>query len=412
MFLIGELKSSTTAALYNLYSDSTRAACINHVLDCSYSTGGSCGAITDVIQLVQDGNIQRPAALLNYPIRALNQPNEIVGMITTVINWDTTLSNSIPDYVNGLIVVLDSSTHKYTYSISNGKTTFLGMGDLHDSKYSSYAITFTATPFDGAVIYTITTYPSDDFINQYHTNLPMIACIIVVLIMFFTSMIFFFYDFFVNRQVSEKEAIIATRRQFVNFISHEIRTPLNTISLGMKLLLSEMSNTVDLYHQKNALNCLLKDDNSPLLSSDVPSNENGNNDMIVKNNIEDGDTIIRNLEDYLNVVKDVEDSSYMAITILNDILNYDKLMQGKLNLEIEAFDIWNLVRTSSRAFLIQARQKEVHYDFKFQLDSNEQFLPVLLDKGLKDSHFTTDMDSSKDLSMTTTATSPTNRLVD
>ena len=405
VFLIGELKSSTAAALYNLYSDSTRAASINHVLDCSYSTGGSCGAITDVIQLVQDGSIQTPAALLNYPIRALNQPNIIVGIISTVINWDTTLSNSIPDYVNGLIVVLDSSTHKYTYSISNGKTTYLGMGDLHDSKYSSYARTFIATPFDGAVIYTITTYPSDAFVNQYHSNLPMIACIIVVLIMFLTSMIFFIYDFFVNRQASEKEAIIATRRQFVNFISHEIRTPLNTISLGMKLLLSEMSNTVDTYHEKKAvkkhLNSESNDDSSPFLSSEVvSSNELLANNNVIKNGYEDEDAIIKDVEDYLNVVKNVEDSSYMAITILNDSLNYDKLIQGKLNLEIEAFDIWDVVRSSSRAFIIQARQKEVNYDFAFQLDSDEQFLPMLLDKEKIDStQLTTDIEStSQDVS--------------
>ena len=359
VFIIGQLKYNSAVALYNTYSETVRAASINYVLDCSYSTGGSCGSITDFIQLVQDGPTKRPAALLNYPVRALNQPEVIVGMMASVINWDTTLSNSLPSYVDGLVVVLDSGTQIYTYIISGEVAKLQGVGDLHDSKYSSYARTFIATPFAGAVVYTITTYPSTTFANQYHTNIPMIACIAVVCVLLFIAMIFFWYDFYVSRQATEKESIIASRRQFVNFISHEIRTPLNTISLGMKLLLSEMSNTVDTYYDlRDEVNVA----SASMLSTKVSLNVNMEDDMIKK------------LEDYLNVIKDVEESSYMAITILSDILNYDKLMQGQLNLEIEPFDVWDMIRSSSRAFIIQARQKGVTYDFNFQFDAVHSYL--------------------------------------
>ena len=366
IFIIGQLKYNTAAALYNVYSEPIRAASINFVLDCSYASGGSCGAITDVIQLVQDGPTKRPAALLNYPVRALNQPEVIVGMMASVINWDTTLSNSLPSYVDGMVVVLDSGTQIYTYIISGGIATFQGIGDLHDSKYSSYGRTSAATPFAGAAVYTITTYPSELFASQYHTNIPVIACIIVVLILVFTSIVFFTYDFFVKRQATEKEAIIATRRQFVNFISHEIRTPLNTISLGMKLLLSEMTDALATYHEK-------KSDAVKVEEKTIKFDEKSNEDIEVStknsSNLSGEEDMAKKLEDYLSVVKDVEDSSYMAITILNDILNYDKLMQGKLNLELESFNIWDLIRSSSRAFTIQARQKSVNYEFKFQIDT-------------------------------------------
>ena len=379
-FIIGPLNQNEGSALFNIYSDADRAACVNYLIECTSSTGNSekCYAITDVVKLVQDVDY-RPAAVIYSSLTALDEPNRTIGLTSSIFNWDTTLSNSIPDYVVGFVVVLDSGDHKETFQINHGKATYQGEGDLHDSKYSSYARTFIATPFSHTVRYTLTVYPSDEFINQYHTDLPWIACLIVVLISIFTAFVFLLYDFFVKRQATEKEAIIATRRQFVNFISHEIRTPLNTISLGMKLLLSEMTSTIDSYREKNeeTTSTVMIGDASTTTESVTTIEPTTTTTDVVKSNNED---IIKKLEDYLNVIKDVEDSSYMAITILNDILNYDKLMQGKLNLEVEVFNIWELVRSSSRAFIIQARQKKVVYDFKFQVDiAREELAPKQVD---------------------------------
>jgi signal transduction histidine kinase len=122
--------------------------------------------------------------------------------------------------------VITTEKSSITSRIEYGKVQFIGYGDLHDEKYS-----YSGKTYDFTIGYQMTTYLTHDFIEEYHTNGPIIACVISVGIIVFTSIVFIIYDILMNRQALQQKLIIDTRRQFVRFISHEIRTPLNTIHL-------------------------------------------------------------------------------------------------------------------------------------------------------------------------------------
>ena len=101
---------------------------------------------------------------------------------------------------------------------------------------------------------------------------------------------------------------------FVRYVSHEIRTPLNTASLGLQYLKNEMKDI-----QKNNLNSKL-------------SNE---------------------LESTIAVVDDVQFSCEVAVSILNDLLTYEKLEGNILQTQMKEVNIWNLVLQCIRPFLLQ-----------------------------------------------------------
>jgi len=90
---------------------------------------------------------------------------------------------------------------------------------------------------------------------------------------------------------------------FVRYISHEIRTPLNTVYMGLQLLESECR--------------------------------------------------AHNIFRLKETVKDVKDSCEISLTILNDLLAYDKLEDGVMKLEVDDVFAWNLLQEVMQPFYIQ-----------------------------------------------------------
>ncbi len=87
---------------------------------------------------------------------------------------------------------------------------------------------------------------------------------------------------------------------FMRYISHEIRTPLNIVYLGLKVLNNEL---VD-----NPSGTEVKD------------------------------------SDYLSTIKDTQVSCDEAISILNDMLTYDKIENGILEVDLQPISPWALVQ--------------------------------------------------------------------
>jgi hypothetical protein len=339
---IGNLATNTRAVLFNLYSQEKRIDAIDDMIDCFHSgvDRRTCSAITDVIWLVQDPEF-RPAVLVVHPIAPKHNPHNISALVYTVHNWDTIISYSVPSYVTGLDAVLTvAGGVQYTYSIDRGRATLKGkgvgyehgLGDKHEKKYSKDKRSFDVPFFKGSVDYSIALYPTDRYVAQFRSELPLYACIISVAVILLTSLIFFVYDFFVNRQKYEKELIINTKRLFVRFISHEIRTPMNTVHLGLNLLSSEM----------HAL----------LRSCDMP------------------EKMKACITDWLGLVSNIGDSSDAAIVVLNDLINYDKISMGLLNIDREMCNFWNIITQAVKPFLVQAKQAgvELHFDLEVQRD--------------------------------------------
>lgn len=113
-----------------------------------------------------------------------------------------------------------------------------------------------------------------------------------------------------------KSALLMEERQaFIRYISHELRTPLNAVFLGMTLVRDELTTM------------------SPLVRNYV--------------------------EHIVETVDDVNNCCEAAITILNDLLTFDKLEAGKMSVDFEETPILEYVTESLRPFRAEARKKDI-----------------------------------------------------
>jgi signal transduction histidine kinase len=102
--------------------------------------------------------------------------------------------------------------------------------------------------------------------------------------------------------------LINSKKYYVRHISHELRTPLNTAFLGLRLLSNE-----------------LKESKDP-----------------------------KDIERY-ETLRDVNLSCTAAVDILNDLLCYEKLQSGMLDLHKEHVTVDLLLRECVSMFSVQAR---------------------------------------------------------
>jgi signal transduction histidine kinase len=97
--------------------------------------------------------------------------------------------------------------------------------------------------------------------------------------------------------------MLESKKQFVRYISHEIRTPLNTVFMGIQLARKQLA----------------------------------------QNNVEDAGSILH----------DVEESCVTAVDILNDILLYDKIEDGRMELDKTDISAQKLVKSVADLFMVQ-----------------------------------------------------------
>ena len=388
IFQISDMAKNAPALMYNMHSERRRAEAIDYSLDCvhmleadsNYHRGtftglndeayhyvsSNCTSSTEVIFLVQDPPKSRPAGLTLFPILAYNDrgnsigtlpptaapsmkpvPSEVIGFISAVHNWDTVLSLSTNDQVTGIMAVLSNGVESHSFIYDNGVVIYRGDRDIHDGKYNSQRFEFdvaiagntspllTSTP----VIYTISLYPTDEWIALFEDSTPGITCGVAVGLVVFTSLVFFVYDYLINRNVNEKELILQTKRQFVRYISHEIRTPLNVVLLGFQLLCTEMTNFPHRLQQ----------------------GQQG---------------YIEQFSDWLELIQDISQSADTAISVLNDLMSYDKLDTGMMVIEREVLAIWDLIRTTIHPFSVQAKAKGIELELIFNDDMSVSYVPM------------------------------------
>ena len=73
------------------------------------------------------------------------------------------------------------------------------------------------------------------------------------------------------------------------------------------------------------------------------------------------------------VTRDIAQNAHTAVEILNDLLNYDKLESGTLNLEMDTVSIFDLVQRTVQQFQIQAVNRQV--DLKLDMDKPKSVTP-------------------------------------
>jgi signal transduction histidine kinase len=129
----------------------------------------------------------------------------------------------------------------------------------------------------------------------------------------------------------------------VRFISHEIRTPLNTVCMGLELLESEL-----LPYQ-----CTTYQRKDTSIVGDAPEKE---------------------LEAvyWYEITRDIQENAANAVGILNELLKYDKIETGTLELEFEKVLVWDLAAKVVNQFKLQAVNRDIEMTFAFKADMVEQ----------------------------------------
>lgn len=134
-----------------------------------------------------------------------------------VFSWDQVISDILPDYVSGIVIVLSTSTSAYTYTVESGRAILTGPGDLHDTAFNDYETSFTASLNSlSGTVYHCSIYPSVAYQNSFLNSQPENSAIQVVVVIFATSVVFLIYDYLVSSREALLTATARTAYSVVN----------------------------------------------------------------------------------------------------------------------------------------------------------------------------------------------------
>ena len=125
------------------------------------------------------------------------------------------------------------------------------MGDSHDEKFDEYVVEIDLIN-EASGLYSayskafdLYIYPTEEFIQSYHTRNPLIGTIVIVSVMVFLTLVFCLYDWYVKREFTFKNELLEAKRNFIRFVSHEVRTPLNAVCMGLMLVREEIDTAIE-----------------------------------------------------------------------------------------------------------------------------------------------------------------------
>jgi signal transduction histidine kinase/CheY-like chemotaxis protein len=342
---------NASSVMYNVHSNEFRGRAIDSILDCAAEADEpkpSCVVMTDFVELIVRPG---PATLMYGPIYPANNPRTVVGLVGTSVHFEEVLTNVVPDYVDGLYCVISTDQSSFTYVIHAGEPRLVGPGDLHDPSFDKWGHSVVLNDINtGARAFqkfTLTVYPTNLMLDEFRTNSPLAIALGFVGVILLCAAVFFAYDFFMMVESRQNKIVLEVKRRFVRFVSHEVRTPLNTVCMGLELLQAELVSQIAAAE---------KDNPQPQSQHIFTAHQEGNDDV-------EPEPTQSPFKYLLDLTRDILDNSESAVTILNDLLNYDKIESGTFQLEIGVVPIWDLVRRTVLAFDIQARKKKVALNF-------------------------------------------------
>ena len=121
---------------------------------------------------------------------------------------------------------------------------------------------------------------------------------------------------------------MSERQAFIRYISHEIRTPLNTVFLGLEFVTS----------------------------------------LLKKFHPQEGDESIFIIIDTLG---DIYSSCEISLSILNDLLTFDKMEGKKMTLELELINCCSFITSIAKPFSVNAKEKNIILNVIYDQLSNE-----------------------------------------
>lgn len=350
-------RGASPVLMYDQYSEEVRGRAINTMLDCAeqkkvgsldasqtLAVDSICGVTSEFLNIVQYNG--EPGYVIFRPIFPRDDPLTIVGYIAGGMMLSELLKDVFADEVSGIDAVISSPAHTYTYVITNGIVEFVGKGNLYDGSHEKHKQTIILSDndinADGSPTYILALSPNDDFFQVYETKNPWVASIGSVLVIVITSLCFFLYDLFVRQEFHAKRELLEARRQFMRFVSHEVRTPLNAVCMGLELVQNELAKSLgyDSATRVRALTGVAKEAESNEISQMISQSSK------------------QEMEWFL-LTQEIRGNAQGAIDILNDLLNYDKIEQGTLQLEEELICILELVENCILEFKLPAMSKSI-----------------------------------------------------
>ncbi|KAL7573558.1 hypothetical protein ACA910_008696 [Epithemia clementina (nom. ined.)] len=133
----------------------------------------------------------------------------LVAVLEFILPWGSFFTNSMPEGVRGIYLVLESSCKQtMTWEFRANRAIFIGFGDQHDRSFDSYVKEENLELFAnetlanelGACIHHLKVYPSAALEDNYKSNRPMISTIVVGAVFVLIIAAFLAYDSFQRRR--------------------------------------------------------------------------------------------------------------------------------------------------------------------------------------------------------------------
>ena len=167
-----------------------------------------------------DQDPTEPLGIIYYPILERNEMDvevdlensELVGIFVVTLFWKDIINDILPSGSDGITVVFSNTCGQaFTYKLHGPNATYMGGGDLHETKYDKYVCgapltglgkfsspnrRYSGVPLSSDFCpYTMELYPSDEMKNDYVSSDPVIFTVVAVSIFIFTSLVFLMYDY-------------------------------------------------------------------------------------------------------------------------------------------------------------------------------------------------------------------------
>eukprot|EP00531_Pseudo-nitzschia_arenysensis_P000998 CAMPEP_0116131464 /NCGR_PEP_ID=MMETSP0329-20121206/9018_1 /TAXON_ID=697910 /ORGANISM="Pseudo-nitzschia arenysensis, Strain B593" /LENGTH=972 /DNA_ID=CAMNT_0003625893 /DNA_START=124 /DNA_END=3042 /DNA_ORIENTATION=+ len=282
------------------------------------------------------------------------EDNHVGAYLALTFYWRDALRDLLPEGSAGVAISFENACDvpPFTYEITGPTPKYLGTGyynstfagndelyvetnlmdvwsfGVHESAYNGIPINEDLCPF------TLKLYPPEAAHIEFMENNDNTVYIVLLLVMsiavlaiLFTLLFFFLYDRLVRNEIQGKINLLDAKRNFVRFVSHEVRTPLNTVSMGLTLMHQDIKK-----REKNA---------------------NGEMESLVT-----ADDLAR----WSTLTGEVTNNAEIAVGVLNDLLNIDKIQMGAFKLEMEILPIWDIIEETTNEFKMMAAKNRTDLD--------------------------------------------------
>ncbi len=170
-----------------------------------------------------------PTSLLVYPITNNFASNgELVAALIGSFSWRSffTVSLHNHDFLAVDVIVDDKCGQIFTLRVEHDGTTFQGYGDLHEQQFDQYRKVYEFAPFmktdhmkdSTECVWTIRTYPTTAFYNDFNNDRPAKITTVVVCIFLGMSIIFCLYDCAVHTRQRRILAIAAQSERILSIL--------------------------------------------------------------------------------------------------------------------------------------------------------------------------------------------------